>query len=643
VKKAFVSASVALAVALGVGVFVNKTHADDQGDRDRQFEFKPGSLVVSRSAYVADAKTVQVAQTLPLGYVPGTARAAASPDNDHRDDRKDKARHVLLISIDGMHAVDYENCVASNSCPHLAALGKTGVNYTRTSASRPSDSFPGLMALVTGGSPRTVGAYYDVAYDRVLAPPKVATGNGLPGGVCNVNQINGTQTEYEEGNEFDQSKINGGFAGYATIDGGTKSIDPDRLIRDPFNNCAPVYSWNFVRTNTIFGVIHGAGGYTAWSDKHAGYASVSGPTGTDQPSNVDDYYSPEVNSLQIKLPGIKTAGLTPQASFDCGTLVPNGDDWTTDFDAIKCNDQLKVNAVLNQIHGRTHLGTSKAPVPVVFGMNFQAVSVGQKLIEPKSATRTDANSGGYEDAQGTPRPKMLAEIQYVDAAIGQMIDALKHEGLLESTTIIITAKHGQSPIDPNRFFPIPGNSGNNGTPPSGFVGSLLPAVYSDPNNGLGLAEDDISQIWLADSSRTADAVTALETNATAIGLGQIYYGASISTLFNPPGVPNNPGPCCRLREGGDPRTPDIVVIPNVGVVYTGNLKKQSEHGGFAWDDTNVMLLVSNPDLKARTVHSFVETAQVAPTILKLLGFDPDALDAVRQEGTPILPGLDLDR
>jgi arylsulfatase A-like enzyme len=137
-------------------------------------------------------------------------------------------------------------------------------------------------------------------------------------------------------------------------------------------------------------------------------------------------------------------------------------------------------------------------------------------------------------------------------------------------------------------------------------------------------------------------VTALENAATAIGLGQIYYGASINTLFNPPGVPNSPGPCCRLREGGDPRTPDIVVIPNVGVVYTGNLKKQSEHGGYAWDDTNVMLLVSNPDLKARTVHSFVETAQVAPTILGMLGLNPDALDAVRQEGTPVLPFLFTD-
>jgi len=568
----------------------------------------------------------------------GAVRPISTRANDDQS-QSGKSKRVLLISIDGMHAVDYENCVASKTCPHLAALGRTGVNYTRTSASRPSDSFPGLMAIVSGGSPRTVGAFYDVAYDRVLAPPKTATGNGLPGGACNVNQINGTQTEYEEGNEIDQNKLNGGFPGYSTIDGGVKSIDPNKLIRDPFNNCQPLYSWNFVRTNTIFGVIHAAGGYTAWSDKHAGYASVSGPTGTNQPSNVDDYYSPEVNSLQIVLPGIKTAALSSQASFDCGTLVPNGDDWTTDFDAIKCYDQLKVNAIVNEIHGRTHLGASKAPVPMIFGLNFQAVSVGQKLIEPKSADRTDANSGGYEDAQGTPRPKMLAEIQFVDAAIGQMVDALKHEGLLDSTTIIITAKHGQSPIDPNRFFPIPGHSGNNGTPPSGIIGSFLPAVYNDPNNGLGLAEDDISQIWLADSSRTADVVTALENASTVIGLGQILYGTSINTIFNPPGVPNNPGPCCRLREGGDPRTPDIVVLPNVGVVYTGNLKKQSEHGGFAWDDTNVMLLVSNPHMEARTVHSFVETSQVAPTILRILGLDPNALDAVRQEGTPVLPSL----
>jgi Type I phosphodiesterase / nucleotide pyrophosphatase len=567
--------------------------------------------------------------------------AHAGPKNSSDRDGDHKIRHVLLISIDGMHAVDYENCVASGTCPHLAALGKHGVNYTRTTTARPSDSFPGLMALVSGGTPRTVGAFYDVAYDRVLAPPTVATGNGLPAGNCVEGVINGTQTEYEEGNEIDQTKLNGGFPGYSTIDGGIKSIDPNKLIRDPFNDCKPVYSWNFVRTNTIFGVIHKAGGYTAWSDKHASYASVSGPTGTTSPSNLDDYYSPEVNSLQIVLPGLKTAAPAGGVGFDCGSLVPNGDDWTTDFDAIKCYDQLKVNAILHEINGKTHLGTGRAPVPVIFGMNFQAVSVGEKLIEPKSATRTDLNSGGYEDAQGTPRPKMLAEIEFVDAAIGQMVEELRDNDLLDSTAIIITAKHGQSPIDPDRFFPIPGHSGNNGTPPSGIISSFLPSVYNDPTNGLGIAEDDISQLWLADSSRTGDAVTALEGAATAIGLGQIYYGASLTTMFNAPGVPEHPGPCCKLREGGDPRSPDIVVIPNVGVTYTGNLKKQSEHGGFANDDTNVMLLVSNPSLERQHIDSFVETTQVAPTILKLLGLDPDELDAVRKEGTPVLPGLEF--
>ena len=565
---------------------------------------------------------------LTAAFILSTVSSVYAGPKDGRgwDDGHRRIRHVLLISIDGMHAVDYANCIASNTCPHLAELGETGVTYTRTSTSRPSDSFPGLMALVTGGTPRTVGAFYDVAYDRVLAPPMNTTGNGLAGGTCTVGVINGTQTEYEEGDEIDQTKVNGGGP-YGTTDGGVLSIDPKKLIRDPFNGCNPVYPWNFVRTNTIYGVIHKAGGYTAWSDKHPVYAVVSGPTGTTSPSNVDDYYAPEVNSDQIPLPGVTTAG----TNFDCSGIVASTSDWTTDFQAIQCYDQLKVNAILNEIHGKTHLGGSNAPVPAIFGMNFQAVSVGEKLI--KSGT-----FGGYTDAAGDPTPSMASEIKFVDAAIGQMAEELSDRHLLDSTVIIITAKHGHSPIDTNRFFPIPGHSGLNGTPPSGILSTLLPLSAT---TGLGLAEDDISQLWLIDPANTIKAVGMLEANGTAIGLGQILYGASLDTIFNPPGVPTTPGPCCFLRPGGDPRTPDIIVLPNVGVVYTGSLAKQSEHGGFAWDDTNVMMLVSNPSIEGRTIHSFVETTQVAPTILKFLGLDPDALDAVRQEGTPVLPGLNF--
>jgi predicted AlkP superfamily pyrophosphatase or phosphodiesterase len=104
-------------------------------------------------------------------------------------------KHVLLLSIDGMHAVDFYNCshgiAGANSgepyCPNLAALGKTGINYVATSSSKPSDSAPGLMALVTGGTPRTTGIYYDVAFDRRLDGPEITTGTGLAAAPCTPN------------------------------------------------------------------------------------------------------------------------------------------------------------------------------------------------------------------------------------------------------------------------------------------------------------------------------------------------------------------------------------------------------------------------------------------------------------------------
>jgi hypothetical protein len=158
------------------------------------------------------------------------------------------------------------------------------------------------MALVSGGSPRTVGAFYDVAYDRSLDPPATTTGNGVAGapGLCTSGAPPmGTTTEFDEGIDINKLLLNGGAP--AGVDGGIASIDPNKLERDPAHNCAPVYSWNFVRTNTIFGVVHTAGGYTSWSDKHPSYLSVSGP---GDGTNVDDYYSPEINSIPVALPTV---------------------------------------------------------------------------------------------------------------------------------------------------------------------------------------------------------------------------------------------------------------------------------------------------------------------------------------------------
>ena len=112
-----------------------------------------------------------------------------------------------------------------------------------------------------------------------------------------------------------------------------------------------------------------------------------------------------------------------------------------------------------------------------------------------------------------------------------------------------------------------------------------------------------------------------------IGGGEIFYGPSLELIFNNP-----------LK---DSRVPDIIVAPNVGVVYTGGTKKIAEHGGFANDDRNVMLLVSNPNFSPATVTNPVETRQIAPTILDALGLDPDKLQSVQQEQTAVLPQLSL--
>jgi len=191
----------------------------------------------------------------------------------------------------------------------------------------------------------------------------------------------------------------------------------------------------------------------------------------------------------------------------------------------------------------------------------------------------------------------------------------------------VTAKHGEGPIDPARFVEDLANS------PATLLGTALPYSESPLNpNGIGSTEDDVSVLWLNDSAKTKSAVDLLEKNASAIGLGQIFYGPTLAINYGVPGI----GP------GKDPRSPDIIVAPNYGVTYVSGPAVSEDHGGFGHDDTNVMLLLANPALKRSTVSVDVSTTQVAPTILKVLGLDPQKLDGVRLEGTSVLPYLPAD-
>jgi hypothetical protein len=528
-----------------------------------------------------------------------------------------KIKHVLLLSIDGMHAVDFYNCANGIAgvnggeayCPNMAALAQTGINYVNAESAKPSDSFPGMAALASGGTPKTTGLYYDVAYDRSLDAPAATTGTGLAAGPCTpYAPPTGTTTDNDQGVDIDDSQLNGGAPGAALTEGGVASLDPTKLSRDPQAGCAPVWPWNFIRVNTVFGVIHAAGGYTAWIDKHPSYSFVGGPGGT----GLNDYYSPEVNSTVVKLPGVSTLDGVP-----CDPIRDKASlgGWNSSFENIQCYDAIKVYALLNQIAGKTHSG-APAVVPAVFGMNFQSVYVGESVNEAGVAV------GGYKNAAAAPGEQLLKEIEYVDTAVGAIVGALKTAGIYDNTLLIITAKHGESPIDPTRYVADGANT------PATLLGNMIPFSESPLNStGIGATEDDVSVLWLKKGVNVNTAVELLENNAGPIGLGQIYYGPSLALNYNLGG----------LGAGLDPRSPDIIVTPNVGVTYSGSTSMIGDHGGFAHDDTNVVMLVANPAFSARTVTSPVATRQVAPTILRVLGLDPGLLDAVQQEGTAVLP------
>jgi hypothetical protein len=280
------------------------------------------------------------------------------------------------------------------------------------------------------------------------------------------------------------------------------------------------------------------------------------------------------------------------------------DGWTNSFDDIKCYDSLHVQAVLNQIDGYNHDRSRKVGVPALFGTNFQAVSVGEKLaVDPVTGQK-----GGYTDVLGTPSAGLAEELDFIDQSLGKFVSELQKVGLYDSTAIIISAKHGQSPIDLTK------RRGIGGGQPAATIGSADAFDISD----------DGSLIWLTSPSLTPGVVANLGTpqNQQALGIQELFAGASLRNKFNDPTV--------------DPRTPDIILKVQTGVIFTGG-SKIAEHGGFNEDDIHTALLVSMPGVDTATVSTATSNQQVAPTILEALGLNPSELEAVQLEQIHTLP------
>src|SRR5262249_54919743 len=291
-------------------------------------------------------------------------------------------------------------------------------------------------------------------------------------------------------------------------------------------------------------------------------------------------------------------------------------------------------------------GTHQGGTPAILGMNFQTVWVAQKIRStPTTLIGPDANGnyttsapqpGGYQWVNGrlVPGPVLSSALDYVDAQLGRMVAELRKEGLAGSTTVIVTAKHGQSPQDPNELVTVQ----------DGPIVAAINAAWQQthPSNAsliVAGTNDDLWQSYLSDNSQAAcDFVKSYLWDHTAqgydvnknpvtvqhSGLTQIWAGAEAADFF---GVSVDNG-----------HYPDVFGKVQEGVVYS-KPTKLAEHGGMNTGDRHVLMVVNGPAIPTQAESTSVETTQVAPTILSLLGLNPAALTAVKAEGTPVLPGL----
>ncbi|MGO4535785.1 alkaline phosphatase family protein [Leifsonia sp. 2MCAF36] len=528
------------------------------------------------------------------------AAPSLADEGDREGGHGATAKHVLLLSVDGLHQKDVDAYVRANPKSAMAALANRGTDYTNAVTPVPSDSFPGMVAQVTGGNPGTTGVYYDDTYNRAL----------LPAGTTDCAAAKpGAEVAFTEAADKNQDSIDAGQglsglpSSILSMTGAPASLlNPAALPVDPAT-CKPVYPHQYLKVNTVFEVAKQAGMRTAWSDKHPAYEILNGPSG----AGIDDLFTPEINSIA----GAQFSG-----------------DWTKDNAATQQYDGYKVTAVLNEIDGKDHSGANAEPVPAIFGMNFQSVSTAQKL--PTS----DGLTGGYLADGKTPGPLLAKALGFVDTSLAKFTAELKKTGHDRDTTIILSAKHGQSPTDPAALKRID----------DGPIIDGLNAAWTAAHPGSGAlvafsTDDDIMQLWLSQHTQAAadfaknylathtGSGTTYSTAPITVGssgLTDIYAGAAVAKYFG--------------TSASDSRIPDILGIAQTGVVYTGGTSKIAEHGGASADDRDVPIVVATPDARrAKRIGAPVETTQIAPTILSQLGLDPRAPQAVRIEGTKSLP------
>src|ERR1035441_5674886 len=214
--------------------------------------------------------------------------AVANHDHNHGgggDHHRHAIKHVLLISVDGLHQSDLDWYIANHPDSELAKLTTGGAEYTSAHTPVPSDSDPGMTAQMTGGNPRTTGVFYDVEYNHALLPPGTTSCHGQP---------TGANVIYDSPDDIDVTRLDAGqgLSGLPDSILNMTSTPQNLLVPSTFpvdpNTCKPIYPHSYLKVNTIFNVaqMHVAADRVAFAPDHQGDLAVN----LHAHNSVDDVY-----------------------------------------------------------------------------------------------------------------------------------------------------------------------------------------------------------------------------------------------------------------------------------------------------------------------------------------------------------------
>jgi arylsulfatase A-like enzyme len=232
---------------------------------------------------------------------------------------------------------------------------------------------------------------------------------------------------------------------------------------------------------------------------------------------------------------------------------------------------------------------------------------------------------------GPASPDVMRKIAAAaDAQLGRLIAELRRRGMFDQTIFVVTADHGMV----GNTFQLDDTVIKNAIADAGgqylfHVGGNSAYIWlKNPHAAGAVAQKMVDAFPTLPLYRSADSLTVAFAHFQTFDSGQYTYHPVVPT-----GTEVDPelekAYQYLLHTMAGPIAPDIALWFQENTITSHNPNVHGEHGGGTWGAQHIPLVIAGPGVQGGMESSFpARLVDVAPTVLTLLGIQPDRMDGV---------------